>query len=147
MRWVRGVVIALAVACLAASARGTPVIVEAGSPAIGADGRLVEAVELETLGGVFTPVLERGCRVPCSSAQVFTTAADRQQQITISVFRGSAGMVSGATPLGRFRVEGIPPLSRGEPQVTIVFGAEGKDLTLQARDAKTGRPYRINRVR
>ena len=134
------------VGSVAISAGGTPIIVETRSPAVGADGRLVESVGLETIGGVFTPLLEVGCLLPCTSGQIFTTAADFQSQITISLFRGTAGVVAEVKPLGRFRVEGIPPMGRGLPQVSIVLSTSGNDLVLEARDASTREPYPIVRV-
>ena len=134
------------VASMALAADGTPIVIELRSPAVGVDGRLVESVGIETLGGVFTPLLELGCLLPCTSSQVFSTAADRQSQITISLFRGKSDVVSEARPLGRFRVERIPRKGRGQPQVTIVVRTLGNDLILEAYDTNTKGPYRIVRV-
>jgi molecular chaperone DnaK len=105
-----------------------------------------ETVGLETLGGVLTPLLQVGCKIPCATTQVFSTAADNQEQISIRLFRGSATMAADATPLGEFRIEGIPPKPRGQTQVDVRVAAEGRDLVLEANDVQTRRPYRLVRV-
>ena len=120
-------------------------MVEANSPAIGNDGRLVEGVGLETLGGVFTPLLSVGCPVPCVSSEIFSTASDDQTEISIFYFRGAAKLTSEAHALGHFRIEGIPPARRGVPQIEVILTASGRDLQVEARDATSGAPVRIVR--
>ena len=135
---------------LAGCIGSTPVterlVIEANSPAIDSEGVLVEAIGMETLGGVFTPLLEMGCSVPCEVSEIFSTASDSQDQITISLFRGNVSLVSEATPLGKFRIEGIPVLPRGEPQIEVTFATRDADLILFARDRESGRSYSVVRL-
>ncbi len=130
-------------ACVAQMPRSDTTIVEERTPAIGSDGTVIEAVGLETLGGVFTPLLEVGCSVPCEVSEIFSTAVDNQDQVTISLYRGSASMVANATHLGEFRITGIPPMGRGEPQVEVTLAARGNDLILEAKELSSSRPYKI----
>jgi len=130
-------------ACAAPMPRSEPTIVEERTPAIGSDGAVIEAVGLETLGGVFTPLLEVGCPIPCEVSEIFSTASDNQDQVTISLYRGSTSMVEDATHLGEFRITGIPPMERGEPQVEVTLAARGNDLILEAKELSTSRAYKI----
>jgi hypothetical protein len=68
-----------------------------GGPKTGQDGRTTEAIGVETLGGAFTPLLSKHWAVPCSTTDIFTTAADGQTQLTIKLYRGNARLVSQAT--------------------------------------------------
>src|SRR5437868_14478923 len=68
---------------------------------------LAENIGIETLGGVLTPLLKSGCKLPCEFTQVFSTADDNQDQITVHLFQGTTAMVSGAKKLGAFRLSGI----------------------------------------
>lgn len=117
-------------ACAAGSAT---VEVESASPAIG-EGELVQAIGIETLGGVFTPLLELGCHLPCEATNTFSTAADDQAEISLLLYRGTADTVSEAHALGEFAVTGIPPGPRGKPQVAITIRAAGDSITLAARE-------------
>src|SRR5687767_13117866 len=76
------------------------VVLERNSPAVGNGGSLVEDVGLETIGGVFTPLLKSGCATPCRVSEIFSTAQDSQSKIQISLFRGGAKLVSDNHPLG-----------------------------------------------
>ena len=113
------------------------VIVEASSPAL-SEQQLVEPVGIETLGGVFTPLLEAGCDLPCETTQTFSTAEDNQPEISITLFRGSAARAAENTRLGRFLIQGIPRASRGQPQIVVTIRAEQMAIVLLARDAAGG---------
>lgn len=127
------------------SAFAAPVIVEKSTPATSGNGELVENVGIGTLGGVFTPLLERGCKLPCSATKVFSTADDRQKEIKLSLFRGNAKLAKDAHALGTYVVTKIPPERRGQPQIAITFAVEGDQISLAAVDKKTGRPLEVKR--
>jgi molecular chaperone DnaK (HSP70) len=95
---------------------------------------LKEDIGIETLGGVFTPLLKAGCKLPCEITQVFSTADDNQDQITIFLFQGTSAMVSGAKKLGVVRVSGIYPAPRGMPQIAVSFIADAEQVVLRAVD-------------
>ena len=125
-------VLVLALACSAAAQVAT-IEVEARSPAI-ARGSLVESVGIETLGGVFTPLLNAGCTLPCEVTNTFSTAADNQTEISVALLRGTEDLATDNHALGRFVVKGIPPAPRGEPQVAITLRAAGESISLAARE-------------
>jgi len=120
-------------------------IVESPTPAVSTAGALVENIGIETLGGVFTPLLSRGCTIPCLSTQVFSTADDRQSEITLFLFRGNAKMTKDAHRLGAFVVLGIPPEPRGMPQVAVTFAVEGNQISVSAFDKKLNRILEVKR--
>ena len=122
------------------------IIIEADSPAVGANGYLAEAVGIETLGGVFTELLPRGCELTCQVTETFSTAEDGQDQISISVYRGSAEIVWEATHIGSYVVRGFDPGPRGEPKVAITFSADLAGLRLAATDLRTGRECQISKL-
>lgn len=97
-------------------------------------GTLFGHIGLETLGGVFTPLLEGGCKLPCEVTRVFSTAEDGQSQITIVVYSGDTSLVSEAEKLGRFEISGITPAPRGEPAIEVTFLASRQGLRLRATD-------------
>ena len=101
-------------------------------------GRLVEAVGIETLGGVFTPLLQKGCELPCELTQVFSTADDRQREIVIKLFRGNGNRVSEVHSLGNYRVSGFRDAPRGEVQIQVRFVATQSGIELGASGG--GRP-------
>jgi Hsp70 protein len=122
---------------LAACARGGPgpaatAILEQGSPAI-RNNRLVEPVGFETLGGVLTPVL-KPCTTPCETTEIFSTATDDQSQISLTVLRGTSGVVSEGHRLGTFLIRSIPPRPRGVPQISVTLRADAGDLVVLVRD-------------
>jgi molecular chaperone DnaK (HSP70) len=140
--------VALAViGCSLSSLDYPSTIVESNSPAIGSSGVLEEAVGLETLGGVLTRLLNVGCRIPCASTETFSTASDNQERISIRLFRGDGTMSTDATPLGECRIEGIPPMPRGQPQIEVRLAAEGRNLVIEATDVGTRRPHRVVCIR
>ncbi len=147
MRRLPALAILFVAACVASAPQIEPTIVEARSPAVGPDGTVAAPVGLETLGGVFTPLLETGCPIPCEKKEIFSTASDNQDQVMIALYRGRVSMVRDATFLGRFQITGIPPMKRGEPQIEVTVAARGSDLVMQATDLQTSRPYKIVRFK
>ena len=123
-----------------------PTVVEAASPAVGADGKLAQSIGIETLGGVFTPLLSQGTAVPCSVSEIFSTAADNQNQIMVKPYRGTAKLVADCDYLGQFQVVGIPPAARGMPQIEITFAVQDGNVLLSARDLASGTPMRIKKT-
>ena len=89
-----------------------PTVVETKSQSIGTDEKLIQSVGIETLGGVFTPLLQKGTNVPCSKTEIFSTAADNQVQIMVKLYRGTAKFVTHCDKLGDFQIVGIPPAPR-----------------------------------
>ncbi len=122
-----------------------PTIVESPTPVVSKAGALAEDVGIETLGGVFTPLLTHGCKIPCSSTQVFSTADDRQSEIKLFLFRGNAKMTRDAHRLGVFVVLGVPPEPRGTPQVAVTFAVEGNQISVSAFDKKSNRALEVKR--
>jgi len=117
------------------------------SPLAGADGLLSQSIGLETLGGVFTPLLKVGCAVPCVATQTFSTADDAQASIQVSVYRGNTSQVAQATFLGTFEISGFKAASRGMPSVKIQFTAVADSIRLSATDGSTSRDLLINRIK
>jgi molecular chaperone DnaK len=132
----------LSMACTS-GADGPDLLVSGGGPGAGPDGKTTEAIGMETLGGFFTPLLERHCTVPCSTTETFTTAAEGQTQIAITLYRGNARLVSQATLIGDFRIEGCVAGPPGVPRVALTLATRGPDLTLRAEEKKARTPCRI----
>jgi molecular chaperone DnaK len=94
---------------------------------------------VETLGGVFTKVIERNTTIPTKKSQVFSTAADFQTTVTIHVIQGERAMASDNTSLGMFNLTGIPPAPRGVPQIEVTFDIDANGiLNVAAKDLATG---------
>ena len=95
---------------------------------------------IETLGGVATPLIERNTTIPTKKSQIFSTAADSQTQVEISIVQGERPMAADNKSLGRFILDGIPPAPRGVPQIEVTFdiNADGI-LNVGAKDKATGR--------
>ncbi len=121
-------------------------VVEAQSPAVGADGKLAQSIGIETLGGVFAPLVSQGTAVPCSVSEVFSTAADNQSEIIVKPYRGTARLVADCHPLGQFQVVGLPPAPRGTPQIEVTFAVRDGSILLSARDLATGKSMQITRT-
>jgi molecular chaperone DnaK len=99
---------------------------------------------LETLGGVRTAIIDRNTTVPTSKSQVFSTAADNQTQVEIHVLQGEREMASDNKSLGRFVLNGIPPASRGVPQVEVSFDIDSNGiLHVTAKDKNSGKEQKI----
>ena len=99
---------------------------------------------VETLGGVFTRVIERNSRIPHASSQIFSTAADNQTVTEIHVLQGERDMAADNISLGRFHLIGIPPMPRGMPQIEVKFDIDRNGiLSVTAKDLGTGKEQKI----
>ena len=99
---------------------------------------------IETLGGVFTKVLERNTTIPTSRTQTFSTAADSQTQVEVHVLQGERPMAADNKSLGQFRLEGIPPAPRGVPKIEVTFDIDVNGiLNVSAKDEATGKSQKI----
>merc|ERR1719405_440668 len=99
---------------------------------------------IETLGGVFTPLIERNTTIPAKKSQVFSTAADGQTQVEIKVLQGEREMAADNQMLGQFSLVGIPPAPRGTPQVEVTFDIDANGiLNVSAVEKAGGRSERI----
>ena len=100
---------------------------------------------LETLGGVFTKVIERNTAIPVSKSQVFTTAGNNQTQVEIVVLQGERAMATDNVKLGTFVLDGIPPAPRGIPQIEVSFNIDVNGiLNVAAKDKGTGKAQNIS---
>ena len=99
---------------------------------------------IETLGGVFTKLIERNTTVPTKKSQVFSTAEDNQNAVTIRVFQGEREMAGDNKLLGQFDLVGIPPAPRGTPQVEVTFDIDANGIVnVSAKDKSTGKEQQI----
>ena len=105
----------------------------------------MEDIGIETLGGVFTPLLARGRSVPCDVSETFATAADNQDNVQIRLFRGEAALARDATPLGRFTVENLPKRPRGEVNVDVTVAATSDGSIVINAKERSGHPVTIRR--
>ncbi len=109
-----------------------------------ADSVLSESVGIETLGGVFAPIISAGDSTPAEVSQVFSTAADNQTHIDIALYAGTSKLVDDCRFLGRLKIIYIPPAPRGEPSVRVTFRVdESGSFYLSATDSITGRTFPI----
>ena len=99
---------------------------------------------IETLGGIFTHLIERNTTIPSKKSQVFSTAADNQTAVTIRVFQGEREMANDNKLLGQFDLVGIPPAPRGVPQVEVTFDIDANGIVhVSAKDLGTGKEQSI----
>lgn len=99
---------------------------------------------IETLGGVMTKLVEKNTTIPTQKSQVFSTAEDNQNAVTVRVFQGEREMASGNRLLGEFNLEGIPPAPRGVPQIEVAFDIDANGiLNVSAKDNGTGKEQKI----
>jgi molecular chaperone DnaK len=99
---------------------------------------------IETLGGVFTRLIDRNTTIPTKKSQVFSTADDNQSAVTISVCQGEREMAADNKNLGQFNLEGIPPAPRGVPQIEVTFDIDANGLVnVSAADKATGKEQAI----
>ncbi|MCX7252107.1 MAG: molecular chaperone DnaK [Burkholderiales bacterium] len=99
---------------------------------------------IETMGGVMTKMIGKNTTIPTKFAQVFSTAEDNQPAVTIKVFQGEREIAAGNKALGEFNLEGIPPASRGTPQIEVSFDIDANGiLHVGAKDKGTGKESKI----
>src|SRR6185369_9697703 len=99
---------------------------------------------IETLGGVLTPLVERNTTIPTTKTQTFSTAADNQPAVTISVYQGERKMAADNRLLGQFNLEGLPPAPRGLPQIEVTFDIDANGiLNVSAKDKGTGKQQTV----
>ncbi|NOQ38230.1 molecular chaperone DnaK [archaeon] len=100
---------------------------------------------IETLGSVFTKLIEKNTTIPTKKSQVFSTAADNQTAVTINVLQGERAMATDNHPLGRFDLVGIPPAPRGVPQIEVTFDIDANGIIhVSAKDMGTGKEQKIS---
>ncbi|WP_294606831.1 molecular chaperone DnaK [Roseovarius sp.] len=99
---------------------------------------------IETLGGVFTRLIDRNTTIPTNKSQIFSTAEDNQSAVTIRVFQGEREMAADNKMLGQFNLENIPPSPRGMPQIEVGFDIDANGIvSVQAKDKGTGKEQKI----
>ncbi|MBP9483660.1 MAG: Hsp70 family protein, partial [Negativicutes bacterium] len=100
---------------------------------------------IETLGGVFTRIIERNTTIPTAKSQVFSTAADGQTSVEIHVLQGEREVASGNKTLGRFSLDGIPSAPRGIPKIEVSFDIDANGIVhVAAKDQGTGKEQKIS---
>ena len=99
---------------------------------------------IETLGGIFTRLINRNTTIPTRKSEIFSTASDNQPSVEIVVLQGEREMAAHNKPIGRFRLDGIPPAQRGVPQVEVTFDIDANGiLHVSAKDLGTGKEQKI----
>lgn len=99
---------------------------------------------IETLGGVFTKLIEKNTTIPTRKSEIFSTASDNQPSVEIHILQGEREMAAGNRTLGRFHLDGIPPAPRGVPQIEVTFDIDANGiLNVSAKDKATGREQSI----
>jgi molecular chaperone DnaK len=99
---------------------------------------------LETMGGVFTKIIDRNTAIPASRSQVFTTASDNQPQVEVHVLQGERALAADNVTLGKFNLDGIPPAPRGIPQIEVTFDIDANGIVnVTAKDKGTGKAQHI----
>lgn len=112
-----------------------------------ADGRLVFSIGIETLGDVFTTLIEAGTSIPCERRQIFSTTSDDQTEIEVHVLQGSSARASANTSLGKFMITGLPKAHKGVPQIEVIFRVQpNAEFVLMARNLETRSNVHVVRV-
>ena len=102
-------------------------------------------LSIETMGGIATPMIERNTTIPAKKSQIFSTAADNQPAVDIQVCQGERKMFSDNKRLGNFRLDGIAPARRGEPQIEVTFDIDANGiLHVSAKDKQSGKEQKIS---
>ncbi len=99
---------------------------------------------IETMGGVMTPIINKNTTIPTKASQVFSTASDNQEAVTVHILQGERKVVEGNKSLGQFNLVGIPPSSRGTPKIEVIFDIDANGiLHVSAKDQATGKENSI----
>lgn len=114
------------------------VVLEAESPAISGSSSLNESVGIETLGGVFCPLLESGEKLPATTSETLTTSEDNQETVSLRIYRGSDKQTKNNTFIGEARIKGYQRAARGVPQILVTIKATDGKLSVGAADKNTG---------
>jgi len=111
-------------------------------------GKLKSNIGIETLGGTFTPILQKETRIPCFKSEVFSTAQDEQLEISLNIFYGESPKVAACQHVGYIVISGIPPAPRGVPQIEMGFqvSTDGA-LTLKARGVAGIAQIKLNQIK
>jgi len=118
---------------------------------LGGGGNIIKQMDvtplspgIETLGGVFTKLIERNTTIPTRKSQIFSTAADNQTSVEVHVLQGEREMAKDNKTLGRFRLDGIAPAPRGVPQIEVTFDIDANGIVnVSAKDLGTGKEQKI----
>jgi molecular chaperone DnaK (HSP70) len=128
-----------------APAHAEPAVVEKPTPIISASGVLTESIGVETIGGVFTAIPERGIKAPCQRTQNSSNVEDGQRIVPLRLFRGNSEPTANAHRPGVYVISGFLPQPRDKAQITITFAAEKDSISLSATDKLSGQPLQIAR--
>ena len=105
----------------------------------------MKSIGVETLGGVFTPLLSLEEGQDTSPSNIFTTSSDNQKSISVHLYKGSAELVADCTYLGEFKVMGINPAPRGLPKIEITFSLTEGRLVVTAKDLNSNEPLEVKK--
>jgi molecular chaperone DnaK (HSP70) len=134
------------VICSSCNLNKATFLLEHSAPIVRA-GKLTEAIGIRTIGGVFTTIIQRDENVPASKSEVFSTAADNQNEIKIHVYRGNRPLARQNTHVGSFQVVSIPPAKAGRPQIEIMFRVSSHgDISVEATDLGTHSAAEIRKI-